>query len=158
MKDDAYLDVDHDPSTFLSYLLERLSTIPGSTWKAEPSPWHTTYDDWHVLGSVSLPAGTLKEGKQIAGSSISGAADTEETVHKHGDQIYRVAARVSKHSLRLERQFQLNKSILVSKCCQAAAAVTDCPRMSMTHWASAMFVPCSSSSCLLVRQARLLSP
>lgn len=111
MKDAAYHGAENDPE-FVAYIIKRLSEIPGSSWRSDPPPWHTTYDDWHVLGSIRLPWDALKD-KSLAPQSDSGkSTDSQEEENGGSRGSYPVAARVSTYSLRLERQYQLQKTLL----------------------------------------------
>lgn len=108
----AYPDADSDPTAFVTGLLERLSNIPGTSWRADPPPWHTTYDDWHVLGNIVVPNEASKDTTYAQSSAAQAAASGQGTKDGSHENTRMVAARVSRHSFRLERQFQLNKNLL----------------------------------------------
>jgi len=140
MRDAAYPD-DGDPFEFAAWLISRLEEIPGTTWHQSPplskiaslqpagrkTNWsttaHTSYEDWHVWGSREVTAdaqNTKSSSKQTSPTlshrpaliSSSSNSSTIETSLSRPTRQEKIIARVSKHSLRLERQFQFNKEIL----------------------------------------------
>lgn len=118
MGDSGHLD-DNDPAQFLSWLIGRLSEIPGITWRENPRAVHTSYEDWHVWGTRDVLVDEqhhngspgMKRSSPITSTrnSISGSIDQIST---EPTKTQKVIARISKHSLRLERQYQLSREVL----------------------------------------------
>jgi hypothetical protein len=101
---DAAYPEEKDPAQFASWLIERLSVIPGTEWSDQHPLAHTSYDDWHVWGRrTSLEQSSPNLSRPDAGTK-------EQTSNHSGNQ--KLIARVSQHALRLERQFQLNQEVL----------------------------------------------
>lgn len=118
MRDAAYPD-DGDPAYFASWLIGRLSEIPGTTWQDQPPPAHTSYEDWHVWGTMEVVADRQSEknglvskpGSPTTSTRLSLSSDHELTATET-IKVQKVIARISKHALRLERQYQLNREVL----------------------------------------------
>lgn len=118
MRDTVHPD-DGDPSQFLSWLVGRLSEIPGITWRESPPPVHTSYEDWHVWGMRDVPANSHHHSGDHGSRHSSPVASTRNSLSESRDQVWiepsktqKIIARISKHSLRLERQYQLSRELL----------------------------------------------
>lgn len=112
----GYSQGDVEPAAFIAQLVDRLSEIQGSIWSTEISPWHTSYGDWHVLGTIPKAE---EMGYEKGRSSISSQQSIASTSTKSGKGEdsgtkgrVKVVARISKNILRLERQYQMNISLL----------------------------------------------
>ncbi|KAL2681557.1 hypothetical protein IWX47DRAFT_231056 [Phyllosticta citricarpa] len=107
-------------------VLLRLSELPGYSWDADAEPFHSSYDNWHFFGIQRSPRPAPGHPVRAATAhSSSPALETRPPVRTHKSsnseasaasfsQEYgkHVVARVSSHVLRLEREFQLAKSIV----------------------------------------------
>ena len=144
--DEAILGADLPlPST---RLYDRLSQVKHYTWDQSYTPFHSTYDHWHVYGirhnpteldtpqtnsssafstavtnssNRSSPRLGARPGYRTHWSSISGASTDSEfgSAHIEPEQIWTpVVARISTHVVRLEREFKSMKSI--AKDCDPA--------------------------------------
>ncbi|KAK8154879.1 putative histidine kinase HHK1p [Phyllosticta citrichinensis] len=116
-------------------VLLRLSELPGYSWDAEAEPFHSSYDNWHFYGIQRSPTPKPALGPPIraatAHSSSPALLETRPPARTHKssnseasaasfsleplEHGKHVVARVSSHVLRLEREFQLAKSI-VDEC------------------------------------------
>ncbi|MCJ1398047.1 hypothetical protein MMC11_001244 [Xylographa trunciseda] len=106
-------------------LYERLAHISGYTWDQSLEPFHSSYDNWHVFGThhthenCSCHSSNTRPSvgrRTTAPSESVGASDTADGRSQCGDAELprRVVARISTHALRLEREFQLCKSLVES--------------------------------------------
>ncbi|MCJ1382478.1 hypothetical protein MMC17_005591 [Xylographa soralifera] len=107
-------------------LYERLAHISGYTWDQSFEPFHSSYDNWHVYGThhshdncschSSVNSKHSVARRITAPSDSVGASDTGDGRSQSGDAELpcRVVARISIHALRLEREFQLCKSLVES--------------------------------------------
>ncbi|KAI9875826.1 MAG: hypothetical protein M1830_007946 [Pleopsidium flavum] len=116
-------------------LFERLAQIAGYTWDQSIEPFHSSYDNWHVFGirhlvedstsnaasdpsELPMPGSTRSSPRPGARSSLGHdppSSDTDSNVSSAqggSDKWIPVIARVSTHSLRLEREFHVTKSII----------------------------------------------
>ncbi|KAI4251965.1 MAG: hypothetical protein LQ352_004552 [Teloschistes flavicans] len=119
-------------------LYERLSYLAGYTWDQSVEPFHSSYDNWHVFGiqhaqgdkSATTPSpAAVGAGAPSASSKSSpklGARPTfrhyntsseamTDLLSGRNDQersFTPVIARVSTHSLRLEREYHLKKAFI----------------------------------------------
>jgi serine/threonine protein kinase len=125
---------DSERSARFTYLLSRLSELQNYVWDPETEPFHSSYDNWHYMGyEKTTPAQqrppsrgplsptlshspdssrpSLARSHKSSGSDASAPASahviTTTTTHPR-----RVVCRVSIHTLRLEREFQLSKLIV----------------------------------------------
>ncbi|KAF2115161.1 hypothetical protein BDV96DRAFT_646182 [Lophiotrema nucula] len=127
-------EAEHARRTRFSQILARVLEIPHYTWDTDVEPFHSSYDNWHFFGvqkatrerpiSRGRSAGTsitshshspdssrppLTRNHKSAGSDASVSTNTASVADVPRDR--RVVARVSTHSLRIEREFQLCKLI-----------------------------------------------
>lgn len=124
----------------LTHLYERLAQVPRYTWDHSFTPFHSTYDNWHVLGI--LHHATDLETPQTTSSTFSSAVtatsnrssprfDSRPHVRQHWSSIsgastdsdalsvqtgleqawVPVKARISTHVLKLEREFKQMKQV-----------------------------------------------
>ncbi|KAK7516133.1 uncharacterized protein IWZ02DRAFT_51046 [Phyllosticta citriasiana] len=107
-------------------VLLRLSELPGYSWDADAEPFHSSYDNWHFFGIQRSPRPAPDHPVRAATAhSSSPALETRPPVRTHKssnseasaasfsqEHGKHVVARVSSHVLRLEREFQLAKSIV----------------------------------------------
>ncbi|KAJ9654108.1 Chk1 protein kinase [Neophaeococcomyces mojaviensis] len=122
-------------------LFERLAQIPRYTWDQSYTPFHSTYDHWHVFGvlhnssdldtpqtnsstfSTILTPTSNRSSPRLGSrphfrhhwSSISGASTDSEisSARAEPEQVWiPVIARISTHVLRLEREFKQMKQIV----------------------------------------------
>ncbi|KAB8345845.1 hypothetical protein FH972_022900 [Carpinus fangiana] len=125
-----------DPSAFLAWLLGRLRDElgPSYTWDDTFTTAHSSYEDWHVWGTLHLDSSNAG----LAGSSTPSRASASSkppspqpnpnpffspasSEARHGSRTPSessrpgqqwVLARISKHVLRLDRQYQLARTKL----------------------------------------------
>ncbi|KAI9708455.1 MAG: hypothetical protein M1820_003916 [Bogoriella megaspora] len=123
----------------IARLLARLeASLPGYTWDTNHVPFHSSYDNWHVLGTqhlnteeqddpppsprhASSPAANAHQFHRPSlaarsATSRSGQGGSDEpvltpTASPARPTIRNVVARLSRHILRLEREFQLCKRV-----------------------------------------------
>ncbi|KAK2740197.1 hypothetical protein FQN57_006208 [Myotisia sp. PD_48] len=123
-------------------LFERLAQIPGYSWDQTVEPIHSSYDNWHVTGfKYSLDSETSISSQTAASSAISKASASPRMSPTVNDELrsFRfhwrtnlsesgseltspreeseqlwvpVLARISSHVVRLEREFQVLRSII----------------------------------------------
>ncbi|ORY07537.1 hypothetical protein BCR34DRAFT_570582 [Clohesyomyces aquaticus] len=119
-----------------SQILGRLLELPNYVWDTEIEPFHSSYDNWHFFGirrATASPERPISRGRSAAasltshhspdssrpslarnhkssGSDASGAASHANLLEQLQDRP--VVCRVSRHALRLEREFQLSKLIV----------------------------------------------
>ncbi|KAL8738173.1 MAG: hypothetical protein Q9181_000986 [Wetmoreana brouardii] len=118
-------------------LFERLSYLAGYTWDQSIEPFHSSYDNWHVFGikhaqgdkSTATPSPAVGAGAPSASSKSSPKLETRPSLRHYitssevptdlqsvrTDQersFTPVIARVSVHSLRLEREYHLKKAFI----------------------------------------------
>ncbi|KAL8734393.1 MAG: hypothetical protein Q9166_001591 [cf. Caloplaca sp. 2 TL-2023] len=118
-------------------LYERLSYLSGYTWDQSIKPFHSSYDNWHVFGiqhirgdssaanATSAPgAGGPSESSRSSpkigprpsprhfNTSSEALTDLVSTKTDQDRSFIPVIARVSAHSLRLEREYQLGKTFI----------------------------------------------
>ncbi|KAI9807747.1 MAG: hypothetical protein M1826_004457 [Phylliscum demangeonii] len=116
-------------------IYDRLGQIPGYSWDRSVEPFHSTYDDWHVFGVRHVSSnrgGSLKPPsveRRKANGAVAGPqrpvpSRSRATVHDASanrstsrelastQDLEPVVARISRHALRLERQYYLCKSLL----------------------------------------------
>lgn len=119
---DHSLPYGSDAITFSKWLFERLKEIPGIAWDESFSPTHTSYEDFYVWGTTESPEYSFRRNSISSSVSGSGVSLTStplalESSVSNGyldavPQNLRIVGRVSKHVLRLERQYQIGKQIL----------------------------------------------
>ncbi|MCJ1477411.1 hypothetical protein MMC13_006082 [Lambiella insularis] len=102
-------------------LHERLGQISGYRWDTSLEPFHSSYDNWHVFGfhhghdncdcisATTRPSYGRRNTGRSDGAGLSDAGlDKDET----GDSnVSLVVAKISKHALRLEREYKICKSL-----------------------------------------------
>ncbi|KAF3045247.1 hypothetical protein E8E12_011023 [Didymella heteroderae] len=122
-------------------IFARLSELPNYVWESDIKPFHSSYDNWHFFGyqkasaSHERPPSRGRHASAAASPSASRSPDshrpsnapkhrssgsdasavttqthaTATTIHREGRPV---VCRVSSHTLRLEREFQLSKVIV----------------------------------------------
>ncbi|KAF2687868.1 hypothetical protein K458DRAFT_360637 [Lentithecium fluviatile CBS 122367] len=129
----AMPEEDHSRSARFAQILARLFDLPGYSWDSEIEPFHSSYDNWHLFGvqkatrerpiSSGRSAGTsissshspdasrpsLHRSHKSSGSDASAATNITQTADIPQDRP--VVCRISTHTLRLEREFQLCRLI-----------------------------------------------
>ncbi|KAL8989575.1 MAG: hypothetical protein Q9177_001563, partial [Variospora cf. flavescens] len=120
-----------------SHLFERLSYLSGYTWDQSIEPFHSSYDNWHVFGiqqanpdkAAIAPASAVEGAPSSASSRSSHQPNSKPPLRHHNtssDALSELAstrteqertftpviARVSAHSLRLEREYHLGKAFI----------------------------------------------
>ncbi|KAF1848518.1 uncharacterized protein K460DRAFT_403798 [Cucurbitaria berberidis CBS 394.84] len=119
----------------LSHIFTRLQELPNYVWDPEIEPFHSSYDNWHFFGYQKAPRQerpssrgrstvasptlshfpdssrpSLIRSHRSSGSDASGAtAHTVTDPHREGRPV---VCRVSRQTLRLEREFQLSKLVV----------------------------------------------
>lgn len=118
-------------------LFERLSYLSGFTWDQSIEPFHSSYDNWHVFGirqarvekstgasisnfgagpsstsSRSSPKIDPRPSLRQRNTSSDVLTDNVSTEIDHEPTFTQVIARVSTHSLRLEREYHLGKAFI----------------------------------------------
>ncbi|KAI9811780.1 MAG: hypothetical protein M1827_005325 [Pycnora praestabilis] len=117
-------------------LFKRLAQVPGYTWNQSVEPFHSSYDNWHIFGLRRLgkapplngtsspePARTNStkssprtEPRASYSQPTSSVSDNGSEIPSAGAELKKaylpVIARISTHTLRLEREFQLCKSLI----------------------------------------------
>ncbi|KAI9782051.1 MAG: hypothetical protein M1835_004112 [Candelina submexicana] len=115
-------------------LFERLSKIPGYTWDESIAPFHSSYDNWHVFGirhilpstNPSPPETTRSSSTRTSprpetsraslsqyASSVSDNGSEYSSAKQEPEKTYQnVIARISTHTLRLEREYHLCQSLI----------------------------------------------
>lgn len=105
-------------------LLLRLSEIPGYEWQTDKEPFHSSYDNWHFFGTqhVTLESSDAASSSRNSLSSRAGEGRPNLRANKSSNSeislssststaTRKVVARVSRHILRLEREFQLAQQV-----------------------------------------------
>ncbi|KAJ4334056.1 Chk1 protein kinase [Ascochyta clinopodiicola] len=127
--------------TRFSTIFARLSELPNYVWDSDITPFHSSYDNWHFFGhQIASPSherpssrGRSANASSAAShshspdshrpsvvlghkSSSSDASSTTAHTHATATTVHRegrpVVCRVSNHTLRLEREYQLSKVIV----------------------------------------------
>lgn len=120
---DKALPFADEPDKFVPWLFRRLREITDVEWDESVSPCHSSYDDWHVWGEYSAPpTSNITPTSSIHGSPIfsplpSPPVTTVSTPHTStvfAPARQKIVARVSKHMVRLERQYQLGKTVIAN--------------------------------------------
>ncbi|PGG95395.1 serine/threonine protein kinase [Helicocarpus griseus UAMH5409] len=136
--DDSYI-LGEDLPLPPERLYERLSQIPGYVWDQHSKPFRSSYDHWHITGVRLAPDGdipvltpsTSSRSKESTSahtsprteirsfsrhnwrSSLSeSSSDVSSSRNDSEPSWVPVIARVSKHVIRLEREFHTLKSII----------------------------------------------
>ena len=127
-------DLDAGRGAEFSHILARLLELPNYTWNLDIPPFHSSYDNWHFFGiqkaarerplsrgrstgtaitssSPDLTRPPLARSHKSSGSDASAAAIASQNGDIPKDRL--VVCRVSTHTLRLEREFQLSKVCIV---------------------------------------------
>ncbi|WPH00624.1 Hypothetical protein R9X50_00345400 [Acrodontium crateriforme] len=100
-------------------LFERLrEEIPDIDFLEEFTPFHSSYDNWHVMGKGKVTNDTASQKSSnrpsAQSSSLRHRSETEtsaEDVKSLGSTQQWVVARISQHHLRLEREFKLCEAL-----------------------------------------------
>ncbi|KAF2711786.1 hypothetical protein K504DRAFT_465522 [Pleomassaria siparia CBS 279.74] len=119
--------------TDISRIFARLLELPNYTWVPEIPPFHSSYDNWHFFGTQKATRERpISRGRSVGNSITSQHVSPDDSTRpalarshkssgsdataKHAltsdlprDRL--VVCRVSTHTLRLEREFQLSKLI-----------------------------------------------
>ncbi|PNS20657.1 hypothetical protein CAC42_2902 [Sphaceloma murrayae] len=86
---------------------------PGYQWDTSTPPFHSSYDNWHVWGH-KLPVKIPEPSVNGAASSTNSRKSTEDLADhpkpEHTEKLP-VVARISRHALRLEREFKLSQKL-----------------------------------------------
>ncbi|KAL9586432.1 MAG: hypothetical protein Q9203_003864 [Teloschistes exilis] len=118
-------------------LYERLSHLAGYTWDQSVEPFHSSYDNWHVFGiqhaqrdkttapsPAAVGAGALSASSKSSpklgarptfrhyNTSSEAMTDLLSVKNDQERSFTPVIARVSTHSLRLEREYHLKKAFI----------------------------------------------
>lgn len=106
-------------------LLLRLSEIPGYEWQTDKEPFHSSYDNWHFFGtqhvtlessdtaSTSRNSLSSKAGESRPSLKANKSFNSDTSLSSSASQYTRkVVARVSRHILRIEREFQLAQQVM----------------------------------------------
>ncbi|KAF2477826.1 uncharacterized protein BDR25DRAFT_338561 [Lindgomyces ingoldianus] len=126
-------EVDSARGSSFSQIPPRLLELPNYIWDSEIEPFHSSYDNWHFFGvqkatrerpisrgpnavnsskshspDSSRPA--LSRSHKSSGSDVSASTSHTDAIDLPKDRP--VVCRVSRHALRLEREFQLSKLIV----------------------------------------------
>ncbi|KAF2436070.1 hypothetical protein EJ08DRAFT_729277 [Tothia fuscella] len=114
-------------------LLARISEIPGYEWDTDTDPFHSSYDNWHFYGTQYITAEELHVAPKSASNSTkqstvrptdsrpslkahksSNSQSAISSPRTHGEKkALKVVARVSTHILRLEREFNISKHVVI---------------------------------------------
>lgn len=110
-----------DAVTFTRWLFERLREIPDISWDESQSPVHTSYEDYYVWGFARGPQYSFTSTSPTSSSTLAATSPSTSTNANAGlpldgtspavDRV-QIVGRVSKHVLRLERQYQIGKQLL----------------------------------------------
>ncbi|KAK5117209.1 hypothetical protein LTR85_008977 [Meristemomyces frigidus] len=111
---------ENDDEAHFKRLYERLrEELPGYEFIESFTPFHSSYDNWHFFGKQRRKRGGARRKKAGHGSSSGSGSrpessrtrsDYDTSVDDDGEEKPKdlwVVARVSKHHLRLEREFKL---------------------------------------------------
>lgn len=104
-----------DPEKFRSWLFGRLRDIAYITWDESSPPTHSSYGDWHVWGTLYNPdspstskSPTSPNHRQNSfGSRPSTPSRTSSDPRDASAASQNILARISCHTLSIERQYQL---------------------------------------------------
>lgn len=105
-----------DPEKFRNWLFGRLRDIAYITWDESTPPTHSSYGDWHVWGTFLNPEssptsrtpGSPGQRQNSFGSRPSTPSRTSsDGKHEPYTAEQQILARISCHTLTLERQYQL---------------------------------------------------
>ncbi|KAL1310989.1 hypothetical protein AAFC00_001209 [Neodothiora populina] len=110
---------EQDTQVFLSRLFERLKTdTPGYEWDEKHLPFHSSYDNWHTFGVLKaankIYPGTRRQSKDSLKSADSRSKATPENKavsERGGRDGIPVVARISRHIVRLEREYKLAEKL-----------------------------------------------
>ncbi|KAF2202202.1 hypothetical protein GQ43DRAFT_439896 [Delitschia confertaspora ATCC 74209] len=118
-----------DQGAKLSQILARLLDLSSYTWNTDTEPFHSSYDNWHFFGvKKNLKDRPISRGRSAISASPSSSQSSEIRPqlrsHKSSgsdanatvptSELSRekpVVARVSRHVLRLEREFTIAKHL-----------------------------------------------
>ena len=111
----------NNPCGFITWLLDRLRDIPDIDWDDSAPIYHSSRDEWHVRGwrrqaaqSPSYSNGSHSPTTPNRSSPTSSSRPSTPRQRSHDAYPFHsssVIARISNRSLRLERQYQLARSI-----------------------------------------------
>jgi hypothetical protein len=129
----AATDTDTRRTARFSHIFARLLELHNYVWDPEIEPFHSSYDNWHFFGyektSHERPSSRSALTSPILSHSYdssrpglmrshrsSGSDTSAVPAHTHAAELQRegrpVVCRVSTHTLRLEREFQLSKVVV----------------------------------------------
>ncbi|GAM83517.1 hypothetical protein ANO11243_015050 [Dothideomycetidae sp. 11243] len=101
-----------------SRLLVRLQhDAPGYQWDSSMTPFHSSYDNWHLWGrkrpsaTLSVPASPVTQNGFSNGDKADRTSPQLPARHQQDERGQSVVARVSRHALRLEREFKLAEKL-----------------------------------------------
>ncbi|KAF2155936.1 hypothetical protein K461DRAFT_265399 [Myriangium duriaei CBS 260.36] len=105
---------EQDNRHIASRLRARLQhDAPGYKWDASMEPFHSSYDNWHIWGWRRAPPSSTHPPSPLSPNGFKGSDDddtasTQSSIASAEDPSSQlVVARVSRHALRLEREFKL---------------------------------------------------
>lgn len=109
---DSRIKTEQDIRSLLGRLFERLKTqAPEYDWAADVPPFHSSYDNWHVFGHKRPPRTPSRDSSR----DRSSAGDDDSSENSDNDSDVRngipVVARVSRHIVRLEREYKLAEKL-----------------------------------------------
>ncbi|KAK0895628.1 Chk1 protein kinase [Friedmanniomyces endolithicus] len=93
-------------NNFVKRAYERLrEELPEYEFVVNFTPFHSSYDNWHFVAKPRPRHGT--DARKKSGSFVTGATDESMDEEREREREPWIVARVSVHSLRLEREFKL---------------------------------------------------
>ena len=117
---------EYELDKFVPRLFERLREIPDVIWDESKTPFHSSYDDWIAFGERIVPQRASSQKSSPASSiNISPSQHTGRPSYERSPNLsygpnedppparQQIAARITRHVLRLEREYQLSETLLV---------------------------------------------
>lgn len=130
----APADTETGRAARFSHIFARLIELHNYVWDPKIEPFHSSYDNWHFFGYEKTSSTERPSSRSaltsptpfsshspdssrpgLTRSHRSSGSDTSAITHSHGTEILQgrpVVCRVSTHTLRLEREFQLSKLVV----------------------------------------------
>ncbi|KAH4006879.1 hypothetical protein HBI56_033610 [Parastagonospora nodorum] len=127
-------DTETGRAARFSHIFARLIELHNYVWDPKIEPFHSSYDNWHFFGYEKTSSAERPSSRSaltsptpfsshspdssrpgLTRSHRSSGSDTSAITHNHGAEILQgrpVVCRVSTHTLRLEREFQLSKLVV----------------------------------------------
>lgn len=105
------------PAQFRKWLFDRLKSIPDVQWDESQAPTHSSYSEWHAWGvrraatTPSASSDTPSSPSRSSSFNSRPATPRQNSTDSVYHQTTQVVARISRHSLNLERQWQMARSI-----------------------------------------------